>query len=201
MFFKYFHEELCVYKVGNRNFLKGTLENNINLKKITNIYPKSLWYFLMAQKKSGLEKFVRDLLKDSEILGENLIAPEFDFGFICLYPPGPKTHKISLYKPKNGNSLIMVIRFQISENRISKLRDNQGFEVFNEIKKFLLMKEMFFKIDLQKFIIEIYEQIYLENLPSEDIIPKEILFEGFQKVFYGYLYSNILVDEYSSIFL
>ena len=56
--------------------------------------------------KNNLEKFVRDLLTDAEILGDKLKAPEFDFGFICLYPPGPKTHKISLYKPKNGNSLI-----------------------------------------------------------------------------------------------
>ena len=87
-----------------------------------------------------LEKLIRDLLTDAEILDEKLVAPEFDFGFICLYPPVTKSHKISLYKPKNGNYLIMVIRFQISEKRISVLRDSQGFEAFNEIKKFLLMK-------------------------------------------------------------
>jgi hypothetical protein len=146
--------------------------------------------------KNNLENSIQEILLDGEILREKLEGPNYEFGFICSYPPGRIGQKISIFKPKQKNSLYIIIRFQISEDRIAlikSIRNRRGYQVFIEIQKFLLKKEMAFKIDADKFRFEIFEEIFIEK---DDSIPVDLIFKGFQRVFYGNLYTNILIDEY-----
>lgn len=153
----------------------------------------------MTQKKSNFEDSIREILLEGGILREKLEGPDYEFGFICSYPPGRRGQKISIIKPKKKNSLFVIIRFQISEDRIKlvkSIKNKQGYQVFNDIQKFLLSKEMLFKIEPEKFRFEIFEEIFIE---ADDYIPIDLIFKGFQRVFYGNLYSNILIDEYCGV--
>jgi hypothetical protein len=48
-------------------------------------------------------------------------------------------------------------------------------------------------MDIQKMIIEIHEQFYPQK---EKIISKDSVFKKMQKVFYCYIYSNLILEEY-----
>jgi len=150
----------------------------------------------MPSVKNSIEDLLRKYLAEENILKNNINSKEFDFGFIISFPPGPKSQNLSVYKPKNRNGIFITIRFQISQGKaviLNSLKDNKKNQFFNDLRKYLLTREVFFKINLQNLIIEIHEQIFPDK---ENYISKNSLFKLILKVFYCYLYSNILLEEY-----
>jgi len=146
--------------------------------------------------KTSVENLIHEYLLDEGILKDKIDNPKFDFGFIISFPPGPKSQKLSIYKPKNRNSVFITIRFQISQKKaeiLISLKDKEKGRFFNDLRKYLLIREVFFKIDFQNLIIEIHEQIYPDK---EGFISKNSLFKLIQKVFYCYVSSNLLLEEY-----
>ncbi|MHA1461307.1 MAG: DUF2299 family protein, partial [Promethearchaeota archaeon] len=88
------------------------------------------------------------------------------------------------------------IRFQISKEKVkilNSLKDNKKRQFFNDLRKYLLIKEVFFKFDFKNLIIEIHEQIYPDE---KSFISKNSLFKLIHKVFYCYVFSNLLLEEY-----
>jgi len=150
----------------------------------------------MPSVRISVEDLLHKYLVEENILKSNINSKEFDFGFIISFPPGPKSQNLSVYKPKNRNDIFVTIRFQISQDKaviLNSLEDNKKQQFFNDLRKYLLFREVFFKINLQNLIIEIHEQIFPNK---ENYISKNSLFKLILKVFYCYLYSNILLEEY-----
>jgi len=146
--------------------------------------------------KTSVENLIHEYLLDEGVLKDKLSDDKFDFGFIISFPPGPRSQNLSIYKPKSMNGIFITIRFQISKEKteiINSFEDNKKNQIFNNLRKYLLTKEVFFKFDFKNFIIEIHEQIYPDN---EGYISKNSLFKLIQKVFYCYVFSNLLIEEY-----
>ena len=149
--------------------------------------------------KTSIENLIYEYLLDEGALKEKLTSDKFDFGFIISFPPGLKSQNLSIYKPKNMNGIFITIRFQISKDKaeiLNSIEANKRHQFFNVLSKYLLIKEVFFKFNFQNYIIEIHEQIYPSN---EGFISKNSLFKLIQKVFYCYVYSNLLIEEYCSM--
>jgi hypothetical protein len=143
-----------------------------------------------------VEDVVRNYLSEEGLLKDKIVSDNFDFGFVISFPPGPRSHNLSIYKPKKMNSIFITIRFQISQEKarnLNSLKLNKKQQFLSDLKKNLLFREVLFKIDLQNLIIEIHEQIYPDK---EGYISKNSLFKLIQKVFYCYLSSDLLLEEY-----
>ena len=152
----------------------------------------------MSAKKSKLENLIRDYLLDEGLLNEKISDSRYDFGFMFSYPPGPKSERMNVIKPKNKNWLFIIIQIQLSEkyaNSLKSLKENKGYQFFQDIRKYFLNKEVYFKIDLQKFKYDIHEQVFPDNNGN---ISKDIFFKRIQRVFYCFLFSNLLLGEYCS---
>ena len=150
----------------------------------------------MPSDKNVVENLIHEYLLEEGILKDRIDSAKFDFGFIISFPPGAKSQSLSIYKPKNMNGIFITIRFQISKEKakiLNSLNNNKKHQFFNDLRKYLLIKEVFFKIDFQNLIVEIHEQIYPSN---EGFISKNSLFKLIQKVFYCYVFSNLLLEEY-----
>ncbi len=153
----------------------------------------------MPSEKVTVEDLLHKYLSEEGILKEKIDTDKFDFGFVISFPPGPRSQNLSIYKPKNMNSVFITIRFQISQEKakiLNSLRSKTKDQLFNDIRKYLLTREVLFKINFQTLIIEIHEQIYPDK---EGYISKNSLFKLIQKVFYCYLYSNLLLEEYLKV--
>jgi len=64
-----------------------------------------------------------------------------------------------------------------------------------DLKKFLLLKDLFFRIDMQNYRYEISDQIFVD---PDNMITKNEFFNSIQKIFNSAVYSNILLGEYCS---
>jgi hypothetical protein len=151
---------------------------------------------MMPSEKVTVEDLLHKYLSEEGILKEKIETDKFDFGFVISFPPGPRSKNLSIYKPKNMTSVFITIRFQISQEKakiLNSLRSKTKDQLFNDIRKYLLTREVLFKINFQTLIIEIHEQIYPDK---EGYISKNSLFKLIQKVFYCYLSSNLLLEEY-----
>ena len=150
----------------------------------------------MPSDKNSVEDLLREYFLEEGILKDKISSPKFDFGFIVSFPSGSKSQNLSIYKPKNMNGIFITIRFQISQEKVNDLNSHKGnkkHQFFADLRNFLLFRDVFFKFDLQNLIIEIHEQIY-PNI--EGYISKNALFKLIQKVFYCYVFSNLLLEEY-----
>ncbi|MFX1502539.1 MAG: DUF2299 family protein [Promethearchaeota archaeon] len=145
----------------------------------------------------NFEKVIEEYLLEEGILKEKITGKNFDFGFVFSFPPGGfRSQNMSIYKLKDRNSIFITIRYQISEERVmllSSLKEDQKIKVFKDLRKYFLIKEVNFSIDIKKMIIEIHEQFYPQK---EKMVSKNSVFKRIQKVFYCYIYSNIIIEEY-----
>jgi len=73
----------------------------------------------MPSVKNRVEDLLHDYLLEEGILKDKIDSTKFDFGFIISFPPGPKSQNLSVYKPKNRDSIFITIRFQISQKKLS----------------------------------------------------------------------------------
>lgn len=150
----------------------------------------------MLSVKNSVEDLLHEYLLAAGILKNKINNTKFDFCFIISFPPGPKSQNLSVYKPKNRDSIFITIRFQISQekaNALNSLKGNRKHQFFNDLRKYLLIREVLYKINLQNLIIEIHEQTFPDK---EGYISKNLFFKLIQKVFYCYLSSYLLLEEY-----
>jgi hypothetical protein len=150
----------------------------------------------MPSSTKNIENLIHKYLSEESILKNEIVSDNFDFGFVISFPPGPRSRELSVYKPKEANSIFISIRFQISQEKakiFNSLKNQEQQQFFSDLRKYLLMREVLFKVNFQNLIIEIQEQIYPNK---EGYISKNSLFKLILKVFYSYLNSNILLEEY-----
>jgi len=154
----------------------------------------------MSIKKSKIENLIQEYLLEDGLLRERLPDPKskLDFGFTFTFPPGPKSQKMSTFKPKNKNFIIISIRTQISKPQINALNSQKGdkkMQFFIDLRKFLLIKEVFFRIDIPNYEYSINDQLYLNN---DGTVSKDYFFQTIRKILYCFVYSNIILGEYCS---
>ena len=178
--------------------LSGINYININKSKKIIFYISKflIELFTMPNDKYNVEDLIREYLLEEGILKDKIDSDKFDFGFIITFPLGSKSQNLSVYKPKNMNGIFITVRFQISQEKaeiINSFKINKRNQLFSDLRKYLLIREVFFTFNFQNLIIEIHEQIYPNK---EGFISKNSLFKLIQKVFYCYLFSNLLIEEY-----
>ena len=154
----------------------------------------------MSTKKRKIEQIIREYLLDEGFLKEKITDPKLnlDFGFIFAFPSGERGQRMSVFKPKNKNLIIISIRIQLAEPHIkalSSLKNNKNIQFFSDLRKFFLIKEVFFQIDIQNYRYEINDQFYLNK---EGIVSKDSFFKTVRKIYYCFIFSNILLKEYCS---
>ena len=154
----------------------------------------------MSQKKSKIENLIQEYLLEDGLLRERLPDPKsnLDFGFIFTFPPGSKSQKMSTFKPKNRNYIIIAIRTQIPKPQIdalNSLKANKKMQFFIDMRKFLLIKEVFFRIDVPNYMYEINDQLYID---SDGKVSKDSFFKTIRKILYCFVYINIILGEYLS---
>jgi len=154
----------------------------------------------MSIKKSKIENLIQEFLLEDGLLRERLPDPKskLDFGFTFTFPPGSKSQKMSTLKPKNKNFIMIAIRAQIPKPQIKALNSQKGdkkMQFFIDLRKFLLIKEVFFRIDIPNYRYEINDQLYLNH---DGIFSKDSFFKTIRKIFYCFAYSNIILGEYCS---
>ena len=152
----------------------------------------------MTSEESEVKKQIREYLIDEGILRTQIPDSEnkIEFGYRFVFPPGPKGHLMVVFKPKNKDLIIINAGTQISPPHIEALNslgEEKKLKFFMELRKLFLLKDVFFRIDIQNYRYEISDQFFLK--PDYNI-PKDKLFSSVRKVFNCTAYSNILLNEF-----
>ncbi len=145
---------------------------------------------------SKIKKLIREYLLDEGILREKVKDPKIEFGFQFTFPPGPMSKIMFVIKPKNKDIIVITIGTQISEphiNALNSLNDNKKMQFFMDLRKFFLMKDVYFRISVENHRYEISDQIYIKE---EGSISKNSFFKSVRKVFNSDAYSNLILEEY-----
>jgi len=152
----------------------------------------------MPNRNIDVENLIFEYLSAEGMFKEKLNVPNIDFGFIFSFPPGPKGQNMSVFKPSKRNFINIVIKVQLSKTHqqaLNSLKNAKKYEFFNNMRKYFINKEVYFRIDKKNFMYEIIGQIFVDN---DNFIPINDFFKSIQKVYYCYLFSNLLLDDYCS---
>jgi len=147
---------------------------------------------------SKIKELIQEYLSQEGLLKENLTDPKLEFGFKFVFPPVPMGKIMFVIKPKNKNIIIITIGTQISEphvNALNALENSKKLQFFLDLRKFFLLKDVYFRIDLEEYRYEISEQMFVEK---EGTITKNNFYNSVRKVFNCDAYSNIILEEYCS---
>ncbi len=156
----------------------------------------------MSTKESKIKVLVREYLLDEGLLRNKMDVPKLEFGFQFAYPPGndptgrPIGKIMIIIKPKKKDLLIISIGTQISPghvNALNSLKPDKKMAFFMDLRKFFLLKDVFFRIDIQNHRYEISDQIFL---PKSNFISKNKMFKSIRRVFNSMAYSNMILGEY-----
>ena len=115
---------------------------------------------------SEIKKLIQEYLLDEGILREKVKDPKIEFGFRFTFPPGPIGKIMFVIKPKNKDLIIITIGTQISEphiNALNSLDDNKKMQFFVELRKFFLLKDVYFRINIENHRYEISDQVFLKE--------------------------------------
>ena len=156
----------------------------------------------MTDTATNIKNLIQDYLLDEGLLRNKIPIDEkkLEFGFQFVFPntKGPVGQKMVVIKPKNKDLIIISNRIQIAPRQVEALNsldDNRKIFFFMDIRKFFLVKDVFFRIDPQKFRYEISEQMFLKK---DGTISKNSFFKGVRKVFTCSAYSNMLLNDHCS---
>ncbi|MHA1235598.1 MAG: DUF2299 family protein [Promethearchaeota archaeon] len=154
----------------------------------------------MTDKANNIKSLIQDYLLDEGLLRNKIPINDkkLEFGFQFVFPPGPIAQKMVVINPKNKDLIIISNPIQISPPQVealNSLEDNGKIFFFMAIRKFFLIKDVFFRIDTQKFRYEISDQIFLKR---DGTISKNSFFKSVRKVFTCSAYSNMLLNDYCS---
>ena len=147
---------------------------------------------------SNIKELIKEYLSQEGLLKENLLDPKIEFGFKFVFPPVPMGKIMFVIKPKNKNIIIITIGTQISEphvNALNALENNKKLQFFLDLRKFFLLKDVYFRIDLEEYRYEISDQMFVEK---EGTITKNNFYNSVRKVFNCDAYGNIILEEYCS---
>ncbi len=154
----------------------------------------------MTDNANNIKNLIQDYLLDEGLLRNKLPIDEkkLEFGFQFVFPntKGPIAQKMVVIKPKNKDLIIISNPIQISPQQVdalNSLENNGKIFFFMDIRKFFLIKDVFFRIDTQKFRYEISEQMFLKK---NGTISKNSFFKSVRKVFTCSAYSNMLLNEH-----
>ncbi|MFW9821405.1 MAG: DUF2299 family protein [Candidatus Thorarchaeota archaeon] len=158
----------------------------------------------MSDIKNVTKNLVQEYLLDEGLLREKITDPKLDFGFQFIFPPGndpsgrPIGRAMVVIKPKKKTLISIILGTQISNPHIetlNSLKDNRKMQFFWDLRKFFLVKDLFYRIDINNFRYEISDQIFLKK---DGTVSKNTFFKSIRRVFDGAAYSNILLGEYCS---
>jgi hypothetical protein len=152
----------------------------------------------MTNQESKIKNLIQEYLLDEGILRQRIPDKDskLEFGFQFTFPPGPPGHVMLVYKPINKDLIIISLGTQIAPPHIkalNSLNGNKKIEYFMELRKLFLMRDLFYRIDLQNHRYEISDQIFLNQ---EGIITKKEFYQSIRKVFNCAVLSNIILGEY-----
>lgn len=158
----------------------------------------------MTDKESKIKNLLQEYLLDEGLLREKISNPKLDFGFQFIFPPGKDPQKrpigrnMVVIKPKQKNLIVISLGTQISKphvDALNSLKENRKMQYFWDLRKFFLVKDLFYRIDIQNHRYEISDQIFLKD---DGTISKNKFFKSIRRVFDGSAYSNIILGEYCS---
>ncbi|MFX1489310.1 MAG: DUF2299 family protein [Promethearchaeota archaeon] len=158
----------------------------------------------MSTKESKIKQLIQDYLLDEGLLREKVSDPKLDFGFQFIFPPGndpmgrPIGRKMVVIKPKNKDLIVVSLGTQISKPHIdalNSLNNDRNMQFFWDLRKFFLIKDLFYRIDVQNFRYEILDQIFLRD---DGKVSKNSFFKSIRRVFDGAAYSSIILGEFCS---
>jgi hypothetical protein len=158
----------------------------------------------MSNEKQSTKELIREYLLDEGLLRKRLPTEKLDFGFQFTFPPGsqpsgqPIGKNMAVFKPKNQDFIIIEIGTQISEGHqkaLNSLKKERKMKFFMDLRKFFLIKNVYFAFDTENFRYKISEQIFLEK---DKRVSKNAFFKAVRKIFNCAIYSNILLGEYCS---
>lgn len=145
-----------------------------------------------------IKSLIRDYLLEEGLLRKKIKDPKLDFGFQFTFPPGPGGHVMAVFKPKNKDLIIVSSGTQISDqhiNALNLLKNDRKLHYFMDLRKFFLLKDVFFRIDVNHYRYEISDQKFLNE---DGTISKNSIFKSIRKVFNCAAYSNIILAQYCS---
>ena len=145
---------------------------------------------------SKIKNLIREYLLDEGILREKVKDTKIEFGFQFAFPPGPISKIMFVIKPKNKDIIVITIGTQISEphtNALNSLKDDKKMQFFMDLRKFFLLKDIYFRISVENYRYEISDQIFLKE---DGRISKNSFFKSIRKVFNSDAYSNLILEEY-----
>ncbi|MFX0082191.1 MAG: DUF2299 family protein [Candidatus Hodarchaeota archaeon] len=156
----------------------------------------------MSTKENKIKNLIQEYLLDEGLLREKISNPKLDFGFQFIFPPGidPMRRTIGrnmvVIKPKNKNLIVISLGTQISKphvDALNSLEEDRKMQFFMDLRKFFLVKDLFYRIDLQNYRYEISDQIFLKD---NGTVSKNKFFKSIRRVFDSSAYSNIILGEY-----
>ncbi|NHJ25470.1 MAG: DUF2299 domain-containing protein [Candidatus Lokiarchaeota archaeon] len=151
----------------------------------------------MNETKSIIKKLIQEYLLDEGLLRTKLPDTEhkLEFGFQFVFPPGPVSQKMVVFKPKNKDIIIISNPIQIAPQHVealNSLEPTKKLSFFMELRKFFLAKDVFYRIDTQNNRYEITDQIFLKK---DGTISKNSFYKSIRKVFTCSAFSNIILNE------
>ena len=156
----------------------------------------------MSSKESNIQRLIRDYLLDEEALRKNIKDQKLQFGFQFIFPPGkdpmgrPIGKMMAVYQPKGKEIIIISLGTQISKphiNALNSLKQERKMGFFIDLRKFFLLKDVYFRIDIQNFRYEISDQIFIE---ADGTLSKNSFYNAVRKVFNAAAYSNMILGDY-----
>ncbi|MFX1337936.1 MAG: DUF2299 family protein [Promethearchaeota archaeon] len=145
-----------------------------------------------------IKSLIRDYLLEEGLLRKKIKDPKLEFGFQFTFPPGQGGHIMAIFKPKDKDLIIISSGTQISEehiNALNLLKNDKKLQYFIALRKFFLLKDVFFRIDVNQYRYEISDQKFLKE---DGTISKNSVFKSIRKVFSCAAYSNIILQQYCS---
>ena len=142
---------------------------------------------------------INKYLEDEGISLEEINNAKFNFGYKFAYPPSGRGQMITLVNPKEKDYILLLTGVQIPNQYIkiiNKFNDAKKYKLFNDLKKIFIVKNYFFKLDIQKYRFEISDQLFFK---ADGKSSKNTLFQGLRRLYGCILYSKIVIEEYCRI--
>ncbi|MFX1356297.1 MAG: DUF2299 family protein [Promethearchaeota archaeon] len=152
----------------------------------------------MSNSERKIKDLIQEYLLDEGLLRQKLpdTNKKLEFGFQFVFPPGQIAQKMITAKPKNKDLIIISNPIQIAPQHVealNALEESKKLQFFMDLRKFFLIKDVFFRIDIQNYRYEISDQIFLK---TDGTISKNSFYKSIRKVFTCAAYSNMILTEY-----
>ena len=144
------------------------------------------------------EKIIQEYLLDEAIFRNKIKNTNIDFGFQFSFPPGSKGHPMSVTNPKGKDFILISVGIQISKpyiKALDSLKDNKKMLFFKELRKFIIFKNIFFRIDIQNHRYELFDQLFIKK---DGTISKNSFYKRIRNLFNCTQYSNLMLDDFCS---